>query len=91
MHEQRILEQRGNASYSGRIASNASFLIEYMLMLAVSPTVEVETLPVRMWGRYLPDVFSLSVWRLFGIPGEFELADPFAPDVVQFVERGAGR
>ncbi len=67
IHEARILEQRAGVTYSGRIASNASFLIEYMLMLALSPTLEVGELPVKMWGRYLPDVYSLAVWRLFGI------------------------
>lgn len=67
IHEARILEQRTGMSYSGRIASNASFLIEYMLMLALSPTTEVDELPVKMWGRYLPDVYSIAVWKLFGI------------------------
>jgi hypothetical protein len=67
IHEQRILEQRNSVPYSGRIANNASFLIEYMLMLAISPTVEVHELPVKMWGRYLPDIYSLAVWDLFGI------------------------
>lgn len=67
IHEARILEQRAGVTYSGRIASNASFLIEYMLMLALSPTLEVGDLPVKMWGRYLPDVYSLAVWKLFGI------------------------
>ena len=67
IHEARILEQRAAVTYSGRIASNASFLIEYMLMLALSPTLEVGDLPVKMWGRYLPDVYSMSVWKLFGI------------------------
>ena len=78
IHEQRIVEQRGSAPYSGRIASNASFLIEYLLMLAISPAVTIDRLPVRMWGRYLPDIFSLAVWDLFGIRLELEAVDAFA-------------
>ncbi len=71
IHEERILDQRRSAPYTGRIASNVSFLIEYLLMLALSPTLEVDSLPVKMWGRYLPDSFSMAVWELFGIrPGE---------------------
>ncbi len=67
IHEARILEQR-QGSYSGRIASNASFLISYMLMLALSPTIETPAhLPVKMWGRYLQDVYSVAIWQLFGI------------------------
>lgn len=78
IHEQRILEQRTSAPYSGRIATNASFLIEYLLMLAISPAVEIQRLPIRMWGRYLPDIYSLAVWDLFGIRLELETVDAFA-------------
>ena len=67
IHEARILGQRAGMPYSGRIASNASFLVEYMFMLALAPTIEVGDHPVKMWGRYLPDVYSLAVWKLFGI------------------------
>jgi hypothetical protein len=55
IHEVRILEQRDRALYSGRIAQNASSIIEYMLELAISPTVQVESLPIKVWGRYLRD------------------------------------
>lgn len=67
IHEARILQQRSRMLYIGRIAANASFLVEYMLMLAISPTIEVNELPVKMWGRYLPDAFASAVWQLFGI------------------------
>ncbi len=78
IHEQRILEQRRSAAYSGRIASNASFLIEYLLMTAISPTVELGELPVKMWGRYLPDTYSLAVWELFGTRIGLEVVHAFA-------------
>lgn len=78
IHEQRILEQRRAVAYSGRIASNASFLIEYLLMVAISPTVEVGALPVKMWGRYLTDIYSLAVWDLFGIRLGLEVVHAFA-------------
>jgi hypothetical protein len=76
MHEERILQQRGAAPYRGRIARNASFIIEYLLMIAVSPTVEVPALPVKMWGRYLEDAFSSAVWALYGVDHRFGLAAP---------------
>lgn len=78
IHEQRILEQRSSAPYSGRIASNAAFLIEYLLMTAISPSVEVGSLPVKMWGRYLPDIYSLAVWNLFGIRLDLQAVHAFA-------------
>lgn len=66
IHEVRILEQRDRAAYSGRIAQNASSIIEYMLQLAVSPTVRVETLPIKIWGRYLRDTVGLALTKLQG-------------------------
>jgi len=64
IHEVRILEQRDRSGYSGRIAQNASWIIEYMLNLAISPTVEVDELPIKIWGRYLRDTLSHAVAKL---------------------------
>jgi hypothetical protein len=77
MHEERILEQRRAATYTGRIAQNASFLIQYLLTLAISPRLEVGPLPVKMWGRYLPDTFSAAHWSLYGHEQEIPLAEVF--------------
>lgn len=79
IHEVRILEQRDRASYSGRIALNASWIIEYMLHLAISPSVTVGELPIKIWGRYLRDTLSHAIARLsngepaeWAVPGERE-------------------
>ncbi|MCU0303021.1 MAG: hypothetical protein MUC56_03040 [Thermoanaerobaculales bacterium] len=64
IHEVRILDQRDRAAYSGRIAQNASSIIEYMLQLAISPTVRVDSLPIKIWGRYLRDTVAEAVARL---------------------------
>ena len=66
-HEERILSQRHEATYSGRIAQNASAIINYMLLLALSPTVSIDEIPIKMWGRYLEDTISLSIDELFGV------------------------
>jgi hypothetical protein len=79
LHEARILEQRQGTSYSGRIASNASFIITHMLMLALSPTIATPELPVKMWGRYLPDVYSVAIWKLFGITLGRDQVDSLVP------------
>ena len=78
IHEARVLEQRRSRPYSGRIARNAAYLIEFLFMLAVSPTIEVDELPIRMWGRYLPDVLYQAIWRLFGVIPGGELVDSLA-------------
>jgi hypothetical protein len=79
IHEARIIEQRQGTPYSGRIASNASFIITHMLMLALSPTIETPELPVKMWGRYLPDVYSVAIWKLFGITLGRDQVDSLVP------------
>jgi len=78
IHEARIIEQR-QGTYSGRIASNASFIITYMLMLALSPSITTPEIPVKMWGRYLPDVYSVAIWKLFGITLGRGQVDSFVP------------
>jgi len=64
IHEVRILEQRDRAIYSGRIAQNASSIIEYMLQLAISPVVKVEEIPIKVWGRYLRDTVGEALAKL---------------------------
>jgi hypothetical protein len=91
MHEVRVIDQREKMAYKGRIAMNASYIIEFLLMLALSPTVAVDSLPVKMWGRYLPDTFSTAVWQLFGIiPGAalWEALMPSRRELLRMVEAG---
>jgi hypothetical protein len=64
IHEVRILDQRNHPRYAGRIAQNASYIIEYLLHVAISPTVTVEELPIKVWGRYLRDTLSDALQRL---------------------------
>jgi hypothetical protein len=77
IHEQRILDQRDAAGDYIRIARNASSIIEYMLRLAISPTVRVDELPVKIWGRYIRDTVAHEIAELRGaaptewlVPGE---------------------
>lgn len=88
IHEVRILDQRSKDSYTGRIATNASYIIEYLLMVGLSPTVAIDSLPVKMWGRYLSETFSSAVWQLFGIQHGVVMWDSFMPreaDVIREV------
>jgi len=66
IHEARILDQRGHIRYSGRIAENASYIIEFLLKVAISPTVRVDELPIKIEGRYLRDTLTHSLYRLRG-------------------------
>jgi hypothetical protein len=66
IHEQRILDQREIASDFSRVARNASSLIEFMLSLAISRTITVDSLPVKLWGLYVRDMVAQSIARLNG-------------------------
>lgn len=66
IHEARILEQRDRVRYSGRIAQNAAHIIEYLLRVALSPTIRVTDLPIKISGRYLRDTLSAAVGELRG-------------------------
>ena len=88
IHEERTLAQRTAQPYSGRIAANASHIIEYLLMLAISPTVDVDSTPVKMWGRYLPDTLSIAIWKLWGVELGVRTAESFLPDPVLHQRNG---
>ena len=55
LHELRVLRLRQRQEYNGPLGQNAGYLIEYMLTLASSPTVRIPAIPVKMYGRYLPE------------------------------------
>lgn len=67
MHEERTLRMRDSAEYKGRIARNASYIIEYLLAVAYSPATEVNEIPIKMWGHYLPEALGYAVNTLYGI------------------------
>lgn len=87
IHEERILRQRYEAEYTGRIAQNASYIIEYLLKLAISPTVEVSEVPIKMWGRYLSDTLAVAIGRLQGTDTVERLFDSFAPEPPEVAAR----
>ena len=66
MHEYRVLEQRYNRDYRGRMAKNAEFIIEYLLAVAFGPTTDVGDIPCKMWGQYLPETLSHATRDVYG-------------------------
>ena len=68
LHEQRIIAQRDNREYTGYLPMNVEFLVEYLFAVAFSPQIEVAELPIKLWGRYLPDTLNSHIRRLYGLP-----------------------
>lgn len=66
IHELRILRLRQRQAYCGPLGQNAGYLIEYMLALASSPTVSVPEIPIKMYGRYLPESIAALKCALYG-------------------------
>lgn len=77
LHELRVLRLRQRQNYGGPIAQNAAYLVEYLLALAAAPTVSVTELPIKMYGRYLPETVASAKCALFGNEIDGGLLDAF--------------
>jgi hypothetical protein len=69
LHEERIIVQRDNKIYKGYIPVNVEFLIEYLFAVGMSPQVAIDRLPIKLWGRYLPDTVFDEIRALYRVPG----------------------
>lgn len=72
IHEERIRAQRDNREYRGYIPMNVEFLVEYLFAVGFSPIVHIDEIPIKLWGRYLPDTLSTHIRRFHGVP-EYDL------------------
>ena len=68
LHEERIIAQRDNKVYRGYIPMNVEFLIEYLFAVGVSPQIHIDRLPIKLWGRYLPDTVIDQIRALYKMP-----------------------
>lgn len=66
IHELRVQRLRQRQAYCGPLGQNAGYLIEYLLALASSPTVSVPEIPIKMYGRYLPEEITALKCALHG-------------------------
>jgi hypothetical protein len=69
MHEARIFTQRQHQNSFGNIPINIEYLIEYLIAVGLSPVVHVDEIPIKLWGRYLPDTLSYRIRSLYDMPG----------------------
>jgi hypothetical protein len=86
-HELRVLRLRQRQAYNGPIAHNAAYLIEYLLALASSPTTEIAELPIKMYGRYLPETIASAKGTLFGYDIDAGMLDAFCLKTISLNER----
>lgn len=74
MHETHIFKQRQQQRGFGNIPINIEYIIEYLIAVGMSPTTRIESLPIKIWGRYLPDALSYSIRKLYNMP-EYSIID----------------
>lgn len=68
IHEERLIAQRDDRTYKGYIPMNVEFLIDYLFAVGFSPRVEIDRLPIKLWGRYLPDTLQSHIRQLYRLP-----------------------
>jgi len=68
LHEERIIAQRDNKSYRGYIPMNVEFLVESLFAVGFSPRIDIDHAPIKLWGRYLPEMLSSYVRHLHNLP-----------------------
>lgn len=74
MHERRIFNQRQQQRLYGNIPKNIEYIIEYIFAVGLSPAMYIDEIPIKLWGRYLPDTLGYRIRQLFKMP-EFSLLD----------------
>jgi hypothetical protein len=67
MHEDRIIEQRLRQRYRGHLAKNIEYLMRYLFAFPFSPRRHLDSLPIKVWNRYLPEYFDTVIADLFQI------------------------
>jgi hypothetical protein len=70
MHEARIFKQRQHQNSFGNIPTNIEYLIEYLIAIGLSPAVHIDEIPIKIWGRYLPDTLGYRIRNLYNMPGD---------------------
>jgi len=68
IHEERIIAQRDNKRYKGYIPMNVEFLVESLFAVGFSPRTDIDRVPIKLWGRYLPETLSSYIRKLHNLP-----------------------
>lgn len=68
IHEKRIIAQRDNKRYKGYIPMNVEFLVESLFAVGFSPRTDIDQVPIKLWGRYLPETMSSYIRKLHNLP-----------------------
>jgi hypothetical protein len=80
MHEDRIAQQRANTEYTGHLATNVMYLMDFILALCLAPSSPpVTDVPVKLWVKYVPDTVELLQRGLYNVPVDASFEENHAP------------
>ena len=68
IHEERIISQRYSSRYKGYIPMNVEFLVEFLFAVGFSPRILIDEVPIKIWGRYLPETLGSYIRQLYFLP-----------------------
>lgn len=66
-HEIRLRAQRQSETYRGSLAKNSQYLLTYLFAFAVSPQTQIDELPIKLLGNYVPDYVDQIIRKLYGV------------------------
>lgn len=67
MHETRISDQRNREEYTGHLARNIEYLVQYIFAFASFPSAKLDECAIKVWSYYLPDYFNEVMKKLYQI------------------------
>ena len=67
MHETRISDQRSREEYTGHLARNIEYLVQYIFAFASFPSAHLDECAIKVWSYYLPDYFNEVMKSLYRI------------------------
>lgn len=71
MHETRISDQRNREEYTGHLARNIEYLVQYIFAFASFPSAQLDECAIKVWSYYLPDYFNEVMKNLYRIEDPF--------------------
>ncbi|MCL2325408.1 MAG: hypothetical protein FWC40_02750 [Proteobacteria bacterium] len=75
MHETRITTQRNKQEYTGQLAKNIEYIVQYIFEFASYPSAELKECAIKVWTHYLPDYFNEVLKNLYRIEDPVKFYD----------------
>ncbi len=66
IHEERVLSMRVQPSYTGHLATNVFYLMDFLFALCRGPALrDMEQVPIKLWVKYMPETIDQIRGELF--------------------------